>query len=197
MRFAGEDAQLELFDLSDDAPRPGSVVVSLDDAANKYGCVYIDPPWSYADAGCSGSAAAQYATQDADWICDLHPERLLRDGEGHIWCWTTWPMIRDGTMHRVARAWACEWKGEVVWNKDRMGLGRWVRVQTEVLVLLVSGDASRQTADVRGWYTLRAGEHSAKPANFRLLLEGFSPPPRIELFARQAAPGWDRWGNEA
>ena len=28
----------------------------------KYSIIYADPPWSYSDSGCSGAAAAQYAT---------------------------------------------------------------------------------------------------------------------------------------
>ncbi len=39
------------------------------------------------------------------------------------------------------------------------------------------------------------GAHSEKPTIFRELMEPFGKP-RIELFARTRAPGWDAWGNE-
>ena len=41
-------------------------------------------------------------------------------------------------------------------------------------------------------------EHSRKPAEIRdRIVELCGDVPRIELFARQVADGWDRWGNEA
>ena len=41
-------------------------------------------------------------------------------------------------------------------------------------------------------------EHSRKPAEIRdRIVELCGDVPRIELFARQSADGWDRWGNEA
>jgi N6-adenosine-specific RNA methylase IME4 len=40
--------------------------------------------------------------------------------------------------------------------------------------------------------------HSEKPPIFYELIESYFPTlPRIELFARQARPGWSCWGLEA
>ena len=40
-------------------------------------------------------------------------------------------------------------------------------------------------------------EHSKKPAEIRNRIVGMlGDVPRIELFARQYAEGWDCWGNE-
>ena len=41
------------------------------------------------------------------------------------------------------------------------------------------------------------GRHSEKPSVFRdRIVELVGDRPRIELFARTTAPGWDCWGNE-
>lgn len=41
-------------------------------------------------------------------------------------------------------------------------------------------------------------EHSRKPDEVRdRIVELLGDLPRIELFAREAAPGWDCWGKEA
>ena len=40
-------------------------------------------------------------------------------------------------------------------------------------------------------------EHSRKPETMRRMIEAVSYAPRIELFARERAAGWDAWGNEA
>jgi len=42
------------------------------------------------------------------------------------------------------------------------------------------------------------GGHSVKPTVFHEIIEDLFPSlPKIELFAREARPGWDAWGNEA
>jgi N6-adenosine-specific RNA methylase IME4 len=40
-------------------------------------------------------------------------------------------------------------------------------------------------------------EHSRKPVEAReRIVQLMGDVPRVELFARQKAPGWDAWGNE-
>lgn len=39
-------------------------------------------------------------------------------------------------------------------------------------------------------------EHSAKPEQMRKMIERVSYEPRLELFARDRAEGWDVFGNE-
>jgi N6-adenosine-specific RNA methylase IME4 len=39
-------------------------------------------------------------------------------------------------------------------------------------------------------------EHSRKPDEVYVRIERFCPGPRVELFARQARPGWDVFGDE-
>ena len=38
--------------------------------------------------------------------------------------------------------------------------------------------------------------HSAKPEESYALIEAASPPPRLEMFARNRRHGWEVWGNE-
>jgi N6-adenosine-specific RNA methylase IME4 len=42
----------------------------------------------------------------------------------------------------------------------------------------------------------RKREHSRKPDEFYDIIEGCSPGPYLELFARYKRPDWDQWGNE-
>ena len=47
------------------------------------------------------------------------------------------------------------------------------------------------------WFFAPIEQHSKKPDIVRdRILELMGDLPRIELFARQASPGWDVWGNE-
>ncbi len=175
---------------------PGKVE-SLEAVTGTYQCVYMDPPWAYRDSKVHGGVDHEYETLDIDGIAALPIGALLADKGGHVWMWTTWPMIREGAVQKLFATWGLVWKGEIVWDKDKLLLGRWIRVQTEVLVLGVVGTVPRLAEDVRGIHREKSGVHSAKPESFYGLIERFSPGPRIELFARASHPGWDRWGNES
>ena len=173
-------------------------IKDLASVAGRYRCIYLDPPWDYDDSDApQGGVAAQYETQDIEWIKDVAVPALLHPEGGHVWMWITWPMLRDGLGHELLKHWDLEWKGEIVWDKDKLLLGRWIRVQTEVLILGVTGKCDRQCEDLRGFYQEKSSRHSEKPAAFYSMLERFSLGPRIELFARTAQDGWDRWGKEA
>jgi N6-adenosine-specific RNA methylase IME4 len=43
----------------------------------------------------------------------------------------------------------------------------------------------------------RKREHSRKPDEQYDFIESCSPGPFLEMFARNARPGWQAWGNEA
>lgn len=178
------------------ATTKGKRVKKLEDVAGSYETVYLDPPWAYADPTCQGAAANEYDTAGVEYLKTLPIAELLVD-QAHLWMWITWPKIRDGHAHRLLKAWDLSWKGEIVWDKDKMGMGRWLRVQTEVLVLGVKGKSPRRCDDLRGLYREASKDHSEKPEAFYEMIERFSPGPRIELFARVAHEGWDRWGKEA
>lgn len=178
------------------APSDG-LVTDLRAVAGRYGAIYADPPWSYGDDGCDGGVKAQYETMSLEAIAALPVGDLALKAGAHLWMWTTWPMIRDGAPHKVLQAWGFRWVGEMVWVKPGLGVGRWLRPATEVLVLGVRGTLPLARNNVRALMEEPRGRHSEKPEAFAQLVEGCSPGPFIELFARTARKGWDRWGNQA
>ena len=78
-----------------------------------------------------------------------------------------------------------------------LGLGWWTRSNAEICLLAVKGKPKRKNASVRQLVFAPIEQHSKKPDIVRdRILELMGDLPRIELFARQASPGWDVWGNE-
>jgi N6-adenosine-specific RNA methylase IME4 len=179
------------------APKPG-VIRDLSKGAGKYRCLYADPPWAYRDSGTRGAAAGHYDTMTVEELCAL-PVGELAHAEGCLlWLWTTWPMIRDGAPQQVLDAWGYEWVGELVWDKEIIGTGRWIRSQSEILILAKRGKLSLLESDQGGVVrSRRTKNHSAKPPEFYGIIERLSAGPRIELFARNARKGWSRWGHQA
>jgi N6-adenosine-specific RNA methylase IME4 len=100
------------------------------------------------------------------------------------------------------------------WVKDKIITGYWGRGKHELLLIFTRGnpvapamgtqpasvvegpvDLEPAIANAKPW---KAGEHSAKPDLFMDWIDRLFPDAaKIELNARQARPGWDRWGNEA
>lgn len=78
-----------------------------------------------------------------------------------------------------------------------MGMGNWTRSNSEVCLMGIRGKPKRISAGVRQVIMSPIQEHSRKPDETRdRIVQLMGDVPRIELFARQTAPGWDAWGNE-
>lgn len=83
--------------------------------------------------------------------------------------------------------------------QTRMNGGNYTRANTEDLLIATRGKGlERLSASVKQVIYSPLGAHSEKPAEARFRLEQlYGDVPRIELFSRCGAPGWDHWGNQA
>lgn len=88
---------------------------------------------------------------------------------------------------------------ELLNQQTRMNGGNHTRANTEDVLIATRGKGlERMDAGVKQVIYSPLGEHSAKPMEARHRLERlYGPVPRIELFSRSAAAGWDCWGNQA
>ncbi len=79
-----------------------------------------------------------------------------------------------------------------------MNGGNHTRANTEDLLIATRGAGlERKHAGIKQVVYSPLGAHSEKPWEVRNRLELlYGDVPRIELFSRSAAPGWDAWGNE-
>ena len=73
---------------------------------------------------------------------------------------------------------------------------RYLRNQTEHLLLGVRGKAPIRFRGQGSWLYAPVQAHSHKPEDAYAVIERCSPGPYLELFARRKRPGWDVWGNE-
>lgn len=170
--------------------------------AKRYGVIYADPPWRYSDKGCSGNAAGHYHTMRTTDICEL-PVEDIADENCVLFMWATYPMMKDAL--KVIEAWGFTYKSIAFqWVKQNrggngyfFGLGRWTRGNTEPCLLAVKGKPKRVSASVSQLIISPLRKHSQKPDETRdRIVKLLGDVPRIELFARERAPGWDAWGEE-
>lgn len=106
---------------------------------------------------------------------------------------------------RVIKAWGFEYKSiAFVWlklNKSGKGwfygLGFWTRGNAEICLLATKGHPKRKSNRVHQFIISPLRGHSQKPDEARdKIIELVGDLPRVELFAREKADGWDAWGNE-
>jgi N6-adenosine-specific RNA methylase IME4 len=80
--------------------------------------------------------------------------------------------------------------------KDRMGLGEWLRGQTEHCILAVKGRPVVTLSSQTTALSAPKREHSRKPSEFFVLVESLCPGNKLEMFARETRPDWQAWGAE-
>ncbi len=178
----------------------GSRVAAL--PADKHRVIYADPPWKYGDerAGLEKegtAAAAQYPTMPTVDICALDIKSIAAD-DAVLFMWATFPLLEDGLD--VIKAWGFKYKTAYVWDKQRSNIGNYHDARAELLMIATRGSCPIEI-DTRPKQvqSIARGKHSAKPEEFRALIDQLYPTgPRIELFRRGEAPkGWKIWGNES
>ena len=168
----------------------------------KYGIIYADPPWRYERKWGSGVAENHYPTMSMEEIQNL-PVGEIADTNCVLFLWATFPQL-DVALS-VIQAWGFQYKTVAfVWLKQTrvshqwfFGMGNWTRSNAEVCLLAVKGKPKRQSACVHQLIITPIQSHSQKPEIAReKIIELLGDLPRIELFAREKADGWDVWGNE-
>lgn len=173
----------------------------------KYKIIYADPPWAYRDKRdkhprLSGGASVHYNTMEQVDIKNL-PIHNIRDENCILFMWATFPNLQEALD--VIKAWGFTYKtlgfSWIKTNKNDgkpfFGIGYYTKSNCEVCLLAVKGKVEIKSNYVSSVLMEPRGEHSKKPDIARTkIVELMGDIPRIELFARQSAEGWDSWGNE-
>jgi N6-adenosine-specific RNA methylase IME4 len=171
----------------------------------RYRTIVADPPWEYEQsrivttsnkAHTKPEASAQYPTMNDAEIASLDVASLAAD-DAHLYLWTTNPRLFSAKP--ICDAWGFTYRTLLTWEKQgTLGMGYYFRGQTEHVLFCTRGKAPIEPA-IRQRNIFRAPKtgHSIKPDAFYDMVEGVSPGPYLEMFARRQRLGWDTWGNEA
>jgi len=172
----------------------------------RYSVIYADPPWSfktYSDKGKGRSAERHYPTMRKEDIQKL-PVRNISAKDSVLLLWVTAPCLTEGI--ELITAWGFTYKTVAfTWVKQNKksdglftGMGYYTRSNPEYCLLATRGKVlKRRSHSVHSVVVSHIGRHSQKPDEVRRRIEElFGEVPKIELFAREHADGWDCWGNE-
>ena len=168
-----------------------------------YRVIYADPPWKYNDELIEGYGAAthHYQTLSIDELCEYSvDDRYIKDLAGDnavLFMWVVEPMLEDA--FKVINAWGFKYKALIVWDKVKHNYGHYVSVRSELLLICTKGSCvpDDKTLFDNVVTIERSSRHSEKPEEFRKIIDTLYPiGPRVELFGRRKAKGWEVWGNE-
>ena len=182
-----------------------------------YRICYADPPWKYRDSANAGERGAvhKYAVMNTEEICAMPVHRLMHR-DSVLFLWATCPLLfgydniagnMPGPAAEVMTSWGYRYKGVAfAWVKTcktregfMWGMGNYTRQNLEVCLIGIRGEGlERKSAGVHQVVAEPSLSFSQKPDTVRKrIVTLYGRRKRIELFARQTAPGWDRWGNQA
>jgi N6-adenosine-specific RNA methylase IME4 len=180
--------------------------------------IYSDPPWhfqSWTNGRWKGDGkvftpakAPEYHTMSVEQIAAM-PVVELAAPNCVLFMWGIWVMLPEAM--RVIDGWGFKYKTCAFnWSKadvsqidmfrddadTQLGLGYWVRQDSEYCLLATRGKPKRKSASVRQGIIERRREHSRKPDCAYDRIEQLVEGPYLELFARTTRPNWTAWGNE-
>lgn len=182
-----------------------------------FGCILADPPWSFLTYGKKRTiphraAEEHYQTMTAQELQAMPvADVAARDCALFMW-------IVDSHLDEaldLGRAWGFSFKTmALIWLKREplderqpgfflplphaadISMGYWTRKQAEVCLLFTRGKPRRLSRAVRQVIEAPRREHSRKPDETFDRVEALVGGPYLELFAREARPGWTAWGNQ-
>ncbi len=173
----------------------------------KYSIIYADPPWFYnkrkgEHERYGKGAAGHYPVMRFDEIAKL-PIKEISAKNCVLFLWVTFPRLIEGvnlfqewgfTYRTLGFSWIKTYPKN---GKPCFGVGYYAKSNCEVCLMGIKGKMKPITNNVSSCIISPRRRHSQKPDEVReKIVELFGDLPRIELFARQYANGWDCWGNE-
>ena len=125
------------------------------------------------------------------------PVKDIAAKDAGLFIWTTNAHLEEAL--KVISAWGFTYKSNMVWAKDKIGLGYIFRTKHETLLFATKGNfrAPKPADRLDSVVYAPRRRHSQKPDEVYEYIERMYPRlSKLELFARNTRPGWFSWGNE-
>lgn len=168
-----------------------------------YDIIYADPAWGMGNKSNKRVLVPEYKTMTDKEIMSLEVEKIASKNSA-LFLWSINAKIPQAI--KIMEAWGFRYVGiAFCWVKTsrttgqpncRMA-GNYTLQGIELCLLGIRGKMIVKDRTVRQVLLSPRELHSKKPDVIRkYIIKLFGNLPRVELFARQKADGWDVWGNE-
>ena len=155
--------------------------------------VAMDPPWNYGrEYDPDGSRVANpYPEMAQTELLALEPP-FAKDCA--LFLWTTHAFIWNAK--ELMDKWGFAYKATLVWDKQKIGMGAWLRMQCEFCLVGVKGKPTWENTKWRDIINEARREHSRKPEAFYEMVEEITLGRRLDYFSREQRKGWATYGND-
>lgn len=158
--------------------------------------ILADPPWRYEHCEADNREIEnQYPTMALGEIKDHKPETAAKDCI--LFLWATAPKLDEALQ--VMLAWGFNYRSCAVWDKQKIGMGYWFRIQHELLLVGIQGKpaCTPECERVSSIFSEPRTKHSVKPiCVYEWIERAFPEAKKLERYQRKPRPGWAGEGNE-
>lgn len=174
----------------------------------RYKTLLCDPPWLERGGGkIKRGAQRHYSLMTKEGILKAIQSSgfWLPDDNAHLYLWVTNTFLKDGLW--LIDKLEFDYKTNIVWTKDQIGIGQYFRGKHELLLFATRGKGFENRTNLRNIPSVLEAPiprdargkriHSRKPDASYELIQNRSIGPYVEFFARrQYSHVWDVWGDE-
>jgi N6-adenosine-specific RNA methylase IME4 len=158
-----------------------------------YSVISIDPPWPYGrEYDPDGSRVANPYPEMS--IEDIKNIKLPLEKDSVILLWTTHAFLPSA--FEILNTWGAQYKATLVWNKQKLGMGHWFRMQCEFCLVGIIGKPYWNNKKWPDIIEEKRREHSRKPDVFFDIVDEITAGKKLEYFSREKRQNWDNYGNE-
>ena len=161
--------------------------------------ICVDPPWPYEVKNKNVTSFDPYGRRVANPYPEMSIEEIknikmpLMDNS-IVFLWSTHKFLPDA--FDILKEWGMEYKATLVWNKEKIGMGSWFRMQCEFCLVGIKGKPYFNNTKYRDIFSEPRREHSRKPDLFFKIITEITLGRRLEYFSREKRYGWEVFGND-
>jgi len=161
--------------------------------------VSVDPPWPYEGENKNITSFDAIGRRVANPYPEMSIEQIKKIemplmNDSVVLLWTTHKFLPDA--FEILKEWNLEYKATLVWNKEKIGMGAWFRMQCEFCLVAIKGKPYWNNTTFRDILNEPRREHSRKPDSFFEMIEQITLGRRLEYFSREKRNGWEVFGND-
>lgn len=172
---------------------------ALPELEGLFDVISVDPPWPYEGESKKVTSFDSVGRR----VANPYPEMSIKEikkielplmDDAVVLLWTTHKFLPDA--FDILKEWGMDYKATLVWNKQKIGMGAWFRMQCEFCLVGVKGKPYWENTTFRDIFEEPRREHSRKPDSFFDMIEKITLGRRLEYFSREKRTGWEVFGND-
>jgi len=161
--------------------------------------ISVDPPWPYEGDNKNITSFDAVGRRVANPYPEMSIEEIININlplkeDSIVLLWTTHKFLPYS--FDILKKWGLEYKATLVWDKEKIGMGSWFRMQCEFCLVGIKGKPYWDNKIYRDIIREPRREHSRKPDLFFDIIDNITIGRKLEYFSREKRKGWEVFGND-